>query len=365
MPELIPTASESEWLDARRKGVTASEIAVIMGLSPYSSPYALYHQKLGILPADGDQAVFERGRVLEPYVAEKFAAAHPDFAVLGDGRGLYAHSERPWQLATPDRVIGEVAEVDGCTCGQGPNGYYGAHERGCGTELAGPVAVLECKTDAGSDEWGEPGTDEIPVHYRCQALWQMDVMGVPTAHVSCLDPARWQIREYVIEHEGTFDAELGCADWPYPQPCAACTDLDRMRREALLFLQRMEDGEPPEVDWRPATASALRALYPDEEGGDIAVRPSLAISYAAAVRRYKAADRRMDEMSAAVLEIIGNRRRAIDPRTGEPIATRSVSHPQKVSVTLVRERYPGIAAECTPDPKPVIKLLPAKPKKGK
>lgn len=28
---------------------------------------------------------------------------------------------------------GEVI-VDGCTCGAGPGGYYGMHERGCGSE---------------------------------------------------------------------------------------------------------------------------------------------------------------------------------------------------------------------------------------
>src|SRR6185437_14036518 len=27
-----------------------------------------------------------------------------------------------------------IEEYDGCTCGTGPSGYYGMHERGCGTE---------------------------------------------------------------------------------------------------------------------------------------------------------------------------------------------------------------------------------------
>jgi putative phage-type endonuclease len=327
MPELIPTASEAEWLEARRKGVTASEIAVIMGLSPYSSPYALYHQKLGILPADEQTPEMEFGTFCEPYIAEKFTAAHPEFAVLGDGRGLYAHSERPWQLATPDRLINMSR--------------YGDTLRGH------TPAVLETKTDNGSDEWGDEGTDEIPVHYRCQVLQQCDVMGVKRWHVACLGRDR-KVRFYT----GEVDE-------------AAERDLALMRDAARDFLDQLDRQDPPDVDWRPATASALRALYPDEDGGDIQVRASLAISYAAAVRRHKAAERRMDEMSAAVLEVIGNRRRALDPRTGEPIATRSVSHPKRVSATLVRERYPEIATECTPDPKPVIKLLPAKPKKEK
>ncbi|MDR3033905.1 MAG: YqaJ viral recombinase family protein, partial [Kitasatospora sp.] len=34
---LVPAASEAEWLEARRQGVTASEIAAILGLSPWES----------------------------------------------------------------------------------------------------------------------------------------------------------------------------------------------------------------------------------------------------------------------------------------------------------------------------------------
>ena len=48
------TASEADWLTARRQGITASEIAIVMGLSPYSSPFALYHRKTGDLPEQPD-----------------------------------------------------------------------------------------------------------------------------------------------------------------------------------------------------------------------------------------------------------------------------------------------------------------------
>src|SRR5258707_462158 len=104
-----------------------------MGLAPgtQNSPYALYHRKRGEIPEVADQDAMERGRVLEPYVAGKFWDRHPEFGIGGTGRELYAHPARSWQLATPDRVIREV---------------------GCGLD---PVAVLETKTDAGGDDWGE------------------------------------------------------------------------------------------------------------------------------------------------------------------------------------------------------------------
>ena len=78
----IPARTEAEWLEARRQGITASEIAAVMGLSPASQdgPYALYHRKTGTLPPIEDNDAMERGRVLEPYIAEKFARwRYPDF----------------------------------------------------------------------------------------------------------------------------------------------------------------------------------------------------------------------------------------------------------------------------------------------
>jgi putative phage-type endonuclease len=301
-----------------------------MGLSPYSSPYALYHQKLGILQPADESAAMERGRVLEPYIAEKFASAHWEYLVMGDGRHLFAHGDRPWQLATPDRELVS----------------YEIEPETNGTIPTGTVGVLECKVDGGSDEWGEPGTDEIPVHYRAQVLWQCRVLGVPAWHVACLRVRDWAIREYTGEIDEAAEA-----------------DLLLMEGEAVAFLDRLEAGDPPPLDWRPATLAALRTLHPEVEDHDVEVRRSLAISYRAAIRRYQAAERRKDELTARMLAAIGDGHRAVDVRTGDVIATRSVSRPRRIDTGMLRSRHPAIAAECTRPPKPEVKLTPAKPER--
>jgi putative phage-type endonuclease len=339
------TASEAEWLEARRQGITASEIAIVMGLSPYSSPYALYWRKRGDLPAEEDKAVFERGHVLEPYIAEKFGQRHDEFHVDGDGRSLYAHPDRPWQLATPDRLAYD---------GSGWRLHAGGHE-----SLRTPIAVLECKTDAGEDDWGDEGTDEIPVHYRCQVLWQMDVMGVTTGYVACLLMRQWKIRVYEIGH-GPGSCQTDDGSRP---PCQACEDLYVMRREAARFRSRLTLGDPPDVDWRPATGQALRRLHPSVVDKDIPIGPALRIQYQAAIRRYDAAKQRKALLSNRVLEAIGDGRRAVDERTGEHIATRSASEPKRINGAQLRAEYPAAAAACTHGPEhPEIKLTPAKPK---
>ena len=303
---LIETGTEAGWLEARRHGVTASEIASVMGLAPdsWASPYALYHRKRGELPGIEDTDAMERGRILEPYIAGRFAKLRPEFAVEGDGRTLYRHPERPWQMATPDRVLTE----------------YPA--------LGDFAAVLETKTDAG-DDWGEEGTDQIPVHVRCQVLWQMDVMGVSTAYVACLLMRSWKLRVYEIALDAGAEA-----------------DLELMRGEAREFLDRISRGNPPDVDWRPQTAAALKHLHPDVEDREAVVSTRAAISYRAACRRYKEAERRRDEMTNRLRAEMGSARTAVT-RRGEEVATRQ-AYP-------VREHVRKASA--------VDKIVPAKPRK--
>lgn len=284
---LVPASDEAAWLQARRAGVTASEIAVLLGLSPYGSPFELYHRKRGTLPAAGpDAAVMERGRVLEPYVAEKFGQLRPEFQVEGTGRELYAHPERPWQMATPDRTLHRRTH-DG--------GYF-----------LRPGAVLECKTDDGSDEWGEEGSGEIPVHYRAQVLWQMDVLGVDRALVACLVVHRWKVRVYELELDD-----------------AGRSDLELMRAEAEQFLARVDRGVEPELDWRPATAAALKHLHPGLEDREVTISRTLAGQYRAACTAEKKAKRRKQLAENRIRARLGAGRRVLDT-AGQPVLTRQV-----------------------------------------
>jgi putative phage-type endonuclease len=307
---LVPTASEAEWLEARRQGITASEIAVLMGLSPWSSPYALYHRKTGDLPEQDDNDAMALGRYLEEFVCHSFRQRRPEFRVTGDGRSIYAHADRPWQMATPDRLLYECQAGDsgpGCTC------LY-------------PMAVLECKTSSSYDGWGEDGTDEIPVHYRCQVLWQMDVLGVTTGYVACLFLHSRQLRVYELIRDSQAEH-----------------DLELMLNEANDFLYRVRMGYPPEPDWRPATSEALKRLHPDVEDRDVHIGRQLEISYRSAVRRYREAEERKKLMENRLRAAMGSARRAVARGTYGPdngrivIATRQVydvkEHVRKASTT--------------------------------
>lgn len=310
----IPTASEAEWLEARRHGVTASEIAILMGISPYSSPYALYHQKRGTLGPDEQDDAMQLGSYMEQFVADRFAERHPEFIVTGTGRELYAHPDRPWEMATPDRQLFDDFPVN----------------------ASGPLALLETKIDGGSDEWGEEGTDQIPVHYRAQALWQMDVMGVSTVYVAAFIWHRRKVRVYEL----TLDDD-------------ARADLKLMRDEARDFLERLDLGDEPDVDWRPATIDALKTLHPLEGDEGIFVGTQLGQRYRAAVRNAKHWEQRKKHYEAQLRQRMGSHRRALlrseDIPGGEPLARRDVYDVRE----SVRKAYT------------VDKLVPVPPKKEK
>lgn len=288
------TASEADWHAARRNGISASEIAPLMGLSGWTSPYALYHRKLGNLPEQESDLSMRVGVHMESFVADECQDRNPDLTITGTGRELYAHPERPWQMATPDRMVWEFYEA-----AVGPS--YGV------TEMERLLAVLECKTDSSYDGWGEDGSDEIPVKYRCQVLWQCDVLGVDAWFLACLFMHSRKLRIY----HGTIDDQ-------------AQADLELMRDEAAKFLVRLQGHVEPDVDWRPSTSDALKALHPSVVDIDVPVKRKPVIMYRAAIRAYKEAERRKQAAENVMRQLIGDGHRAVDWITGEVVARRDV-----------------------------------------
>ncbi|MFI9204015.1 lambda-exonuclease family protein [Streptomyces sp. NPDC053048] len=191
-----------EWEEARSGlVVTATEIAAIVGLSPWASPVSLWHRKAGTAkdkPFAPTEAMVW-GTRLEPVIAEAFAAGHTDLLV--HETGTWANRERNWQRATPDRI---VTPMDG-----------------------GPVTLLEIKTSRYGHGFGPSGTETIPVAYRCQVVWQLDTLGLDVAHVAVLIAGQ-DYREYTItrnEAEAAF-----------------------LRAQAAAFLDSITAGTPPTGD---------------------------------------------------------------------------------------------------------------------
>jgi len=61
-----------EWLAERRKHLGASDAAVVMGLSPWCTPFQLWERKLGLAPEQEENAAMRRGSELESLAREAF-----------------------------------------------------------------------------------------------------------------------------------------------------------------------------------------------------------------------------------------------------------------------------------------------------
>jgi putative phage-type endonuclease len=279
--KLLCQASDPEWLELRRTGITASDLPVILGLVSWDSPWALYHRKRGLLPEVEQTDRMRLGSWLEDMIAGYWWDNYGMEASIDYG-GLFASSDRPWQMATPDRtLLDRDTKLD---------------------------AVLECKTSATRDGWGEPGTGDVPAHVRAQVLWQMDTLGVATGHVAVCFLPSGEFRSYTITWEpGWHDDILGWRD------------------EAWLFLQSVRGELPaPPVDALTVTTKALQAVYAGLDDTQTAeLDRELVGSWDSAKAMAKSFQRDVDAYQNAIREAMGTAGTATV--NGRPVLRRQVS----------------------------------------
>ena len=156
-------------LALRRGGVGASEIAVLVGLSRWSSPAAIWESKVR-----GTGAVFsypaELGLELEDPIARVWGRRNARELARVD---TLVHPAMPYALATPDRAVfvpgadyaGRLVERDGARVLE---------------SCEGAERLLQVKSTNWRMRrfWGEPDTDQIPAEYLCQAHWEGAVAGL-------------------------------------------------------------------------------------------------------------------------------------------------------------------------------------------
>lgn len=314
--ELLPpsqaTPDNPGWHELRRAGISASDIAAVLGLSPWDSPFSLYWKKVNGWTLE-DAPHLDAGRRIEPVIADWFAGQHENFAVRP--AGLYRHADREWQLATPDRLLCGPFLCGACDAGL---------PMGCVCHEMATLAVLECKHPYSWDGWGGPGTDDVPVYYRAQVLWQMDVLGVDEGYVAAY--SRHEFRAYRIRRDER--------------------DLAVMRAAGERFMARLEAEDPPDIDGHTATLATLKRLHPSI---DPDVPPAdVPVEVAEGYRRARALKARADSLvgryEARLRHAIGDGQKALCG--GRLVASRSVydRKPYEVGPATVDRLNPGRTA---------------------
>jgi putative phage-type endonuclease len=268
-----------QWHAARRAGIGASEIAGVLGLSPWESPFSLFWRKKEGWETD-ESDVMRTGTILEPAIADW--AAKQLVCDEISAAPLMAHPDNEWALATPDRIVWD----------------YGFHE----VSAKDPIAVVELKWTGSWDGWGEEGTNQIPLHYRCQVLWQCYVVGVEVWYLAVLGPSGFR------GYQGIRDDK----------------DIAVMVEAGRRFMQRLADDDPPPIDDHNATIDTLKRLHPDLEDVEAQVDDTIAAGYLRAVRMRKLAEK-VEQRYAAQLRAEAGSARIIRTADGRKVATHVIA----------------------------------------
>lgn len=244
--------------------VTASKVAAIMGLSPWASPLSTWQQMKGLDPGTAQTREQSRGHYLEPAVMEWWQDQHPEYTDVAE-QVVLSRGELPWAAATPD---------------------------GIATGAGVPIVGVEAKTAADTrDAWGKPGTDEIPLYYAIQAMWQMHLGGHKITYFPVLGEYL-TFSEYVIEYDPLVGAEL--------------------ERQAFEFWESLLYDDAPPLDDHPATLESLRRVYSDiDKATDVYIGTDLARRYVAAVQAEKAGKAALTAAKSEMAKAMTNARRAL------------------------------------------------------
>lgn len=103
--DIIRPSSREEWLEHRKAGIGSSEVATILGLNPYETPYQLWRRKLGLDEPKEETYAMRRGHYLEASVAATWEG-ELGRVVDKDSEGdwLIINRERPYLRVSPDRT---------------------------------------------------------------------------------------------------------------------------------------------------------------------------------------------------------------------------------------------------------------------
>lgn len=199
----------------RRGFIGGSDVAAIIGVSPWKDAFRLYAEKRGeIEPEEGETKVMRRGRILEPAIRQLYQE--------DSDRETFDGRTRPVPGVPYFR-----AQVD-------------AFEKDPSASVLIPVEIKSA-SEFTRGKWGPSGTDDAPTYYCAQLHWQLLATEAPYGRIVALLGAD-DLRVYTIERD-----EKIC---------------EYLLKQAQEFWTRLETGNPPEINFEhPSAGETLAKLF--------------------------------------------------------------------------------------------------------
>jgi putative phage-type endonuclease len=203
---MISPAIET-WLEERKGYIGGSDLAPILGKSKYKTALDVFLLKTGQKEEDQEEArKREMGVLLEPGI-RTWAARELNRTILPNRK--IVDPKHPFLVANVD------GELDAKT----------------GIE----IKTMDFST---RDQWGEPGTDEVPIDYLIQTNWYCGIAGWERCVVVRFDRGTTKIEYYQVP----FDKEL----------------FELCRNEAInMWVNHICKGVPPD----PTAKDSANIIY--------------------------------------------------------------------------------------------------------
>ena len=162
--QTIRPKDREEWLQYRQSGIGSSEVATILGLNPWETPYQLWRRKKGLDAPKEETFAMRAGHYLEDAVSM--------FWKDETGRDIIKRSAGDWIIRDIDNAYLQVSpDRTYWLAGQPHND----HNKG----------ILECKTTQMKiDE------EDIPKHWFCQIQYQLGVAELEQGSIAWLCSGR-------------------------------------------------------------------------------------------------------------------------------------------------------------------------------
>jgi putative phage-type endonuclease len=260
-------ADHAAWLANRGAKLGSSDCPAILGVSPYRTAADVYVEKVYALEGRTPYKIAEpfdfsdplqRGHLYEPVIARAYELITGETLVSPPAK---CHWDHDFIAATADRMT-----MDGRK-----------------------LVELKKVHWRNADEWGEPGTEEIPDGYLAQVQEQMAVYGVDQCDVVALIGDD-DLRIYPITRNKTLCEMI----------------LDSM----CDFWGRVQRREPPEIDWSgTVTARTLNALRPPQAGQTVDLAEygeTLAAAYKREKQTAKDHSENADAIKCRLIDAMGN-----------------------------------------------------------
>ena len=212
--------TREKWLEIRKLGIGGSDAGAICGLNPFSTPFTVYGEKLGILPPKEETEAMRIGNDLEEYIAKRFTEK--------TGKKV-KNCNYVLQHAKHDFILGDVDRL-----------------------VVGENAGLECKSTNAFNKTNFEKAD-IPTHWYTQCVHYMAVTGAE----------RWYLAVLVLG-VGFYDFVIERNE----EEIKALEDI-----ESEFWNNNVLQCIEPSPDGREPTTEVIKSLYTANQGESVDLLP--------------------------------------------------------------------------------------------